>query len=387
MRKNGFRIKCGMTTSKVKFDTPLALKVVFKYRKVEQMVRTKCVAIALTVVFCYVLLAQTGQKALPESSGTGDVESAPPAPGYDSREKVFEAIRSGKLKTIKPLKEMPEGVQLIKDIEYGRVGQRALKLDLYKPDTSGRPLPGLIFIHGGAWKSGNRNICRIYAARYAQRGYVAASISYRLSGEAPFPAAVQDAKCAVRWMRANADKYGVDHNHICVLGGSAGGHLAMMVGYSWGEKELEGAGGHEHISSRVQAVVNIYGPSDLTVPFMRQADPVQQFLANKKYDQAPELYEKASPISYLGKDDPPTLILHGTLDALVPIGQSDKLAERLKQVGIPFTYDRLEGWPHVMDIAEPVYKRCLFFIDRFLAEHMAVPQAAVRERSEPSTKP
>ena len=337
------------------------------------MMRTKCVVTALIVVLCCVLVAQTEQKASANSAGTGNVESAPPAPGYSSREEIVEAIRSGKLKTIKPLEEMPEGVQLTRDIEYGKVGQRALKLDVYKPDKSGKPVPGLIFIHGGAWKGGNKDIYRIHAARYAQRGYVAVSISYRLSGEAPFPAAVQDAKCAVRWMRANADKYGVDPNHICVLGGSAGGHLAMMVGYSWDDKELEGTGGHQHISSRVQAVVSIYGPSNLDVPFMRQAEAVQQFLANKKYDEAPDLYKKASPISYLGKDDPPTLILHGTLDALVPISQSDKLAERLRQVGVSFTYDRLEGWPHVMDIAEPVYKRCVFLIDRFLTEHMPAP--------------
>jgi len=300
-------------------------------------------------------------------------ESAPPAPGYKSREEVWAAIRSGELKTVKPPKQMPAGVQLTKDIEYGKVGKRSLKLDMYRPTKQKKPVPGLIFIHGGAWKGSNKDRYRLYAARYAQQGYVAVSISYRLSGEAPFPAAVQDAKCAVRWMRANAAKYGVDPNNICVLGGSAGGHLAMMVGYSSDAKRLEGRGGHQNVSSRVQAVVNLYGPCDLTVPVIRQVDAVQEFLGGKKYDQEPDLYKKASPISYLTKDDPPTLILHGTLDALVPINQSDKLVKRLKEVAVPYTYDRLAGWPHVMDIAEPVYKRCLFFIDRFLAEQMPVP--------------
>jgi acetyl esterase/lipase len=284
------------------------------------------------------------------------------------------AIALGKIKTIESPKEMPPGVQLLTDVEFGKAGDRALRLDLYAPAKRSKPAPGLIFIHGGAWKGGNKDMYRPYAVRYAQRGSVVASISYRLSPEAPFPAAVEDAKCAVRWMRANADKYKVDPNHICVLGGSAGGHLAMMVGYSSDEKELEGSGGCAGVSSEVQAVVNIYGPCDLTAPGIRDADSVRQFLAEKKYDESPDLYEKASPLFHLTKDDPPTLILHGTLDSLVPISQSDRLAERLKQVGVPCVYDRLEGWPHVMDLAEIVFNRCVFFIDRFLAEHAPVPE-------------
>jgi acetyl esterase/lipase len=154
---------------------------------------------------------------------------------------MVAAIVAGNLKTIKLPKEMPDGVQLTKDIEFGKAGEHCLKLDLYRPAKLDKPVPGLIFIHGGAWKGGTKDMYRPYAVQYAQKGYVAASISYRLSSVAPFPAAVEDAKCAVRWMRAGADKYGVDPNHICVLGGSAGGHLAMMVAYSWPDKQLQGS--------------------------------------------------------------------------------------------------------------------------------------------------
>jgi len=322
---------------------------------------------------CLVLLCSIQETAAVSPGKTG-VESPPEAPGYESEARIAAAIALGEIKTIESPKEMPPGVQLLKDVEFGKAGDRSLKLDLYAPVKRGKPAPGLIFIHGGAWKGGNKDMYRPYTVRYAQRGYVVASISYRLSKEAPFPAAVEDAKCAVRWMRANADKYKVDPNHICVLGGSAGGHLAMMVGYSSDQKELEGSGGCPGVSSEVQAVVNIYGPCDLTVPGIRDADAVRQFLAGKKYDESPDVYEKASPLFHLTKDDPPTLILHGTLDSLVPIGQSDKLAERLKQVGVPCVYDRLEGWPHVMDLAEVVFNRCVFFIDRFLAEHAPVPE-------------
>lgn len=309
--------------------------------------------------------------------GATQLEEPPAVPRYESREQMVAAIVAGNLKTIKLPKEMPDGVQLTKDIEFGKAGEHCLKLDLYRPAKLDRPVPGLIFIHGGAWKGGTKDMYRPYAVHYAQKGYVAASISYRLSSVAPFPAAVEDAKCAVRWMRAGADKYGVDPNHICVLGGSAGGHLAMMVAYSWPDKQLQGSGGHEGASSKVQAVVSFYGPSDLTAPRVRDADVVRQFLGGKKYEDSPDLYRRASPIFHLSKDDPPTLILHGTIDALVPISQSDRLIERLKQLGIPYVYDRLEGWPHVMDLAEPVFNRCIFFIDRFLAAHMPVPQPVV----------
>ncbi len=334
---------------------------------------------ALFAIFICFLLFFSIRQTFAVSDVHSKNDLPPAAPGYKSQQEIVAAIAIGKIKTIKAPEEMPKGVELLTDVTYGKVGDRPLKLDLYKPLTMKKKVPALIFIHGGAWKSGNKNMYRPYAARYAQRGYVVASISYRLSGEAPFPAAIQDAKCAIRWMRAHNDKYKVDPNHICVLGGSAGGHIAMMVGYCPDEKELEGFGGHENFSSKVQAVVNIYGPCDLTVPILRDADSIRKFLGEKTYDEAPELYKKASPIYHLSKDDPPTLILHGTLDSLVPISQSDELAKRLKETGIPYTYDRLEGWPHVMDLAEIVFNRCVFFIDRFLAENMPVPEPVESE--------
>lgn len=300
--------------------------------------------------------------------------SPPPAPGYESRRDIMVAFLTGRLKMLTPDVPVPSDVQFTADIEYGDPGQRPLLLDLYSPVGLKKPVPGLIFIHGGGWSGGDKKVYRLHAIRFAQRGYVVASIAYRFSGEATFPAAVQDAKCAVRWMRACGKPYNIDPKNIAVLGGSAGGHLAMMVGYSSDVPELEGNGGHQHVSSKPQAVVNLYGPSDLTVPFAQHSDVVHRFLGGKKYEDDPELYRKASPIHYLTRDDPPTLILHGTLDEVVPIAQSDALAAMLKVLEIPHTYDRLEGWPHTMDVAEPVFNRCAFFIDQFLAQHMPVPK-------------
>jgi acetyl esterase/lipase len=235
-------------------------------------------------------------------------------------------------------------------------------------------VPALVFIHGGAWRSGNKNDYRFYCCRYAERGYVAVTVGYRFTQEAPFPAAVNDAKCAVRWLRANAQQYGVDADKIAVLGGSAGGHLSMMVGYSADMPELEGDGGHGGVSSRVQAVVNLYGPTDMTVEFAQDKPVVIEFLGGKQFSEAPELWAQASPMTYVTKDDPPTLILHGTTDDVVPVNQADLLAAKLAEIGVPYVYDRLEGWPHAMDVARDVNDRCLWFMDRFLALYVPLPK-------------
>ncbi len=185
---------------------------------------------------------------------------------------------------------------------------------------------------------------------------------------------MEDAKCAVRWLRANAAKYNVDPDKIAVIGGSAGGHLAMMVGYSSNDPGLDGNGGNSKVSSRVQVVVDFYGPYDLTTQFAQNAGAVKKFLGNKSYPEAKELYERASPAKYLTAQAPPTLILHGTIDDVVPIGQSDALAEKLKALKVPFAYDRLEGWPHAMDAAESVNERCQYFMNHFFEKHLPLPK-------------
>ena len=245
----------------------------------------------------------------------------------------------------------------------------ACKLDLYAPKGLEKNVPGLIFIHGGGWKGGKREDYHYYGVRFAEQGYVVATISYRLRNVALFPAAVEDAKCAVRWLRHHAGKYHVDPNHIAVAGGSAGGHLSMMVGYSTDVSNLEGSGGNNDQSSRVQAVVNLYGPVDLTTPYARSHNLITNFIG-KSYDEVPDVYRNASPLTYVSSDDPPTLTFHGTLDDLVPISQADALDAKLKEQGVPSVYERLEGWPHTMDAAQVVndycFRRMLAFFDRHL---------------------
>lgn len=338
-------------------------------------------------------VATPATAALRRSYGLNLQLSDPPA-GYATRAELLGRIGLGLVKLIDVENDpLPPAVQEIRDITYGEIGERKLQLDLYQPlldlsniqagsapagpnSVAGKPSstelrPGLIFIHGGAWSGGQREIYHYYTKRMALMGFVATTISYRLSGEAVFPAAVQDAKCAVRWLRAHAAEYSVDPERIAVLGGSAGGHLAMMVGYA-ADPALEGPGGHQDTSSRVAAVVNLYGPSDLTTPSAKSAEPVERFLGGKFAELQPS-YEQASPVLHLDPQDPPTLIIHGDLDELVNISQSDELAQKLEAARVPFAYDRITGWPHTLDLAAVMNEHCLQTMARFLSEVLQHP--------------
>lgn len=335
-------------------------------------------AIAIAIFPSHATLTQAAPPAVSDTAAEVEVDSlvteADPPQGYETADAVKAAIFTGKLKLIDGEIDLPESIELEKGIEYGQGGDETLKLDLYTPKGLDHPVPGLIFIHGGGWSKGSRDDYHFYCVKFAEMGYVVATVSYRLVPEAIFPAPVQDVKCAVRWMRANAEKLHVDPNQIGVLGGSAGGHLSMMVGYSSDVPELEGEGGNAEVSSRVQAVVDIYGPTDLTVDVATGHPTVLAFFGGKKIDEVPHDYELASPLTHLTADDPPTLILHGTIDELVPIEQADRLAANLKALGIPYRYDRLPGWPHTMDLAEVVNLRCREVMTKFLSEHLPLPK-------------
>jgi acetyl esterase/lipase len=302
----------------------------------------------------------------------GDDIPEPPA-GFETTAQVLQAMVQGEVKSISRTGTAPEGVKATRNMEYGRGGNRTLRLDLFQPESSDAAAPGLIFIHGGGWSGGGKSMYEYYGGVFAQKGYVLASIDYRLSGEAPFPAALEDCKCAVRWMRANAGELGVDPDRIAVAGGSAGGHLALLVGYTADLPEFEGHGGHDGVSSAVRCVVDIYGPTDLTADFVREnafaRRVVGQFLG-ASIDEAPNLYEQASPVGHVDATDPPTLILHGTIDDIVPIHQGDLLAKELAEAGVPYVYDRLPGWPHAMDLAQPVNDRCVLLMDRFFQHYL-----------------
>ena len=213
---------------------------------------------------------------------------------------------------------IPDTVELLKDIEYCKGGGKPLRMDILRPKAASQGArPAVLYLHAGGWQSGSKDDART-ALFLATNGFVTAAINYRLSGEAPFPAAVEDSKCAVRFLRANAAKYGIGPNRIGVIGDSAGGHLAMMVGCADEKSGLEGSGGWPGVSSRVQAVVSNFGASDLAIEYRTTTsasrDLRTQFIGGTLQEK-PDEYRRASPITYVSSDDPPLLLLHVVKEA------------------------------------------------------------------------
>ena len=288
--------------------------------------------------------------------------------GFRSEAIMKLSYALGFLDLIETEPEVPESIEVFNDIVYKEVDSTSLKLDIYKSKNSGKAAPVLIFIHGGSWKKGKRSDYLPYLLDYAKKGYVTVTVSYRLSGVAHFPAAVEDVQCAVGWIRAHAESYSIDPGRIALIGGSAGGHLAMMVAYA--DKYDFGEGCSDKTGDKVQAVVNIYGPTDLSTEYARNRDECLQFLG-KSFHEDPTLYRAASPRTYISPDDPPTLIFHGTIDALVPVSQSDSLHKWLDQAGVPNNYHKLKGWPHTMDLSRKVNEYCQFYMDSFFEQYLS----------------
>ncbi|MCK4292650.1 MAG: alpha/beta hydrolase fold domain-containing protein [Planctomycetes bacterium] len=241
--------------------------------------------------------------------------------------------------------------KILRDIEYVPGGHERQKLDLYLPQTSSeKPLPLLIWIHGGAWLGGNKNNCP--ARRFVRQGYAVASINYRLSQHAIFPAQIEDCKAAIRFLRANAGKYGFDPKRFGVWGSSAGGHLVALLGTAGDVKEFD-KGRNLDVSSRVQAVCDYFGPTDFTkMSSFRtkmdhdSADSPESKLVGGPVQQNKDKCKRANPITYVTKDDPPFLICHGDKDPLVPLNQSQILYEALKKAGVAVKFHTVKGGGH-----------------------------------------
>src|ERR1700682_653797 len=235
-------------------------------------------------------------------------------------------------------------VKVEPDIVFARYGNRALRLDLYLPIGAEEPIPGVIVIRGGGWMVNDRKESAHVAYALAERGVAAASIEYRTAGEAAFPGALQDVKAAIRWMRSNAKRYRISPNGIGTLGGSSGGHLALMAGMS-DDRNFEGSGGNNNISSRVQAVVAMAAPSDLRRLGAGSQRFVTQFL-HASLAQNPELWAKASPVNHIKVGGPSILLIHGTADESVLPEQSSRFAELYRKAGAPVELVLLEKAPH-----------------------------------------
>jgi acetyl esterase/lipase len=194
----------------------------------------------------------------------------------------------------------------------------------------------VLWLHGGGWERGDKNGSS--GARFlASAGFVTASIYYRLSGEAKFPADIEDCKCAIRYLRANSRRFGIDPSRIGVAGASSGGHLALLAGTADEKVGLEGSGGWPNISSRVKAVVSYYGPTDfrtMSTDFGARAQAAITKLLGVPFQEDPAAYAHASPITFISPDDPPLLMFHGDSDTLVPFSQSERMRDAYVRAGL-----------------------------------------------------
>jgi acetyl esterase/lipase len=253
---------------------------------------------------------------------------------------------------------LPPGFIAEYDVKYVLDGDDAQSLDIYFPEKKAdKRLPLVIWIHGGGWSGGSK--AQPPFLSQLQRGYVVASIEYRFSQKAKFPAQIQDCQAAIRWLRTKAEKYSIDPDRVGVGGASAGGHLAALVGTSGGKKTFPAIGGNEEQSDRVQAVCDIFGPTDFWTVIAQadedknvknifkwnEGDPYSELIGGKLGEDK-EKCDAVSPVRYVSKDNPPFLILHGDHDTLVPYAQSVELKDLLSDAGVEVTLQRLPGAGH-----------------------------------------
>jgi len=296
-----------------------------------------------------------------------------------------------------PPARVPDGVKAHRDLAYVKDGHERQKLDLYLPEKAAAPLPLIIWVHGGGWAAGSKDGCPTLWQGFIERGYALASIGYRLSGDAIFPAQIEDCKAAIRWLRAHAKQYNLNPDRFGVWGSSAGGHLVALLGTSGGVKAFD-VGAHLDQSSRVQSVCDYYGPTDLL-----QMDAHALADAHLKHDlpaspesrliggpiqENKEKAARVNPIAYVTPDDPPFLIVHGDKDPLVPIHQSQLLFESLKKTGVGVRFHTIHGAGHGQGFGgREIDEMVAGFFDRCLKGNAPPAAAAEQTESEASAMP
>jgi acetyl esterase/lipase len=268
---------------------------------------------------------------------------------------LFTMASIAAAQTPAPGPKLPVGTKVHANVEYVPGGHERQRLDLYVPAEANTPLPVIVWVHGGAWTAGSKDGGGP-ALPLVARGYAVASINYRLSQHAVFPAQIEDCKAAIRWLRANAGTYKLNPERIGVWGASAGGHLVALVGTSGGVFDHEGKLGNADQSNRVQAVVDFFGPTDFlqmdahAVPGARLKHDLpasaESRLIGGAIQENVEKVGRANPIKYVTSDAPPFLIVHGEQDPLVPCHQSELLYEALKGARSDVTFYKIAGAGH-----------------------------------------
>ncbi|MFY0653807.1 MAG: alpha/beta hydrolase [Cyclobacteriaceae bacterium] len=265
-----------------------------------------------------------------------------------------------------------EAQSIEKDIVYARADTRELLLDIYTPENVDNPAL-VIWVHGGAWHSGTKDNPPSF---FIDMGYAVASIDYRLSIEAAFPAQMHDIKAAIRFLRANAKRYGYDADKFIIAGSSAGGHLAALVGTTNGNSQLEGdLGDYRDVKSDVQLILDFYGPTNFKT-ILRQSTPhginvrapALALLLGKPVGKVPELADLASPVYHVDPKDPPLFIAHGDQDIQVPVNQSLELNALYKKHGLSVQMEIVPGAGH--SAKEVFSTQLLKEVEEFLKKHL-----------------
>ncbi len=265
--------------------------------------------------------------------------------------------------------EIPEDVAKKEDLVYRQLGNRDLKLDVYYPAQKKEKYPAVLLVHGGGWRTGDPSLLEPMAQRLAAEGYVTILPEYRLSLEAPYPAALHDLKAAVRWLRTQSQEFPIDTAKVAVLGASAGGQLAALLGTTSGLPKFEGEGGNNQYSSAVQAIVDIDGVLAFHHPESEEGSMAAQWLGGT-YEEVPENWEEASALRHAGSQTPPMLFigsafprfLAGKNDMLKILNQYDIYTESYTLPEAPHSFWLFHPW------FEPTLDYTLGFLDRVLKE-------------------
>jgi acetyl esterase/lipase len=258
------------------------------------------------------------------------------------------------------LSQASQEVSILRDVVYGRAGGVDLKFDVAKPVDGNGPYPAIVFFHGGGWQQGHKSHMHRWLRRFASEGYVAVSVGYRFAPEFKWPSQVQDAKAAVRFLRANAKGFNIDADRIGAMGESAGGYLALMLGVTDPDDGLEGDGGNAPYSSSVQAVVSFFSAADFATP-RKQLSPAVEIEIQKYYGKSlPEvladftgtkdisdpLLEKISIFPYIDASDPPVLLFQGDEDPFISVEQGRKLATAFEKASVENELVIVKGGGH-----------------------------------------
>ena len=266
-------------------------------------------------------------------------------------------------------------VSFRRDVVFGSGGGRDLACDIYAPPAPEAPAPALVLLHGGGWRGGNRGMVQGYGERLAAAGFVCVAPEYRLTGESPWPAQIHDVKAAIRWVRAHSAELGIDAGRIGVLGRSAGAHLALLAAGTPGLAAFEGSGGNEGVSTTVGAVVAVFPPTLFYTGEERVhgASPARALMGEAA---TAEDARAAAPVAHVGPGFPPTFLLHGTADKVVPVSASMVLYEALVRAGVPVEMHLYAEQPHGFAGQPEFIDLCAAEIAHFLRRYLVAPVPA-----------